>query len=79
MAFGKSAADAGLLMIPMSVGVISGSYLAGKGIARTGIPEWNPVVGMTFSSVMFQLMGSVHEHMWFLSVIACGLVWTWVQ
>lgn len=72
VALGQSAADAGLLMIPMSAGIVSGAYLTGKMIARTGIPKWNPVIGMTLCAIMFLIMGLVEENALLLSLLSCG-------
>ncbi len=48
-----SAATAGLLLMPLSAGMISGSYTTGKIIAKTAVPKWLPVFGMSLSSLSF--------------------------
>ncbi|MCG6234540.1 MDR family MFS transporter [Vibrio furnissii] len=50
---GVSVAQSGMLMIPLSAGVICGSFITGKVIARTGVPKWVPVCGMSISSSTF--------------------------
>ncbi|EKO3494398.1 MDR family MFS transporter [Vibrio fluvialis] len=50
---GVSVAQSGMLMIPLSAGVICGSFITGKVISRTGVPKWVPVCGMSVSSVAF--------------------------
>ncbi|MFG0888389.1 MDR family MFS transporter [Vibrio sp. CJQ_6] len=50
---GVSVAQSGMLMIPLSAGVICGSFITGKVIARTGVPKWVPVCGMSISSSAF--------------------------
>ncbi|MGI2881960.1 MDR family MFS transporter [Vibrio furnissii] len=50
---GVSVAQSGMLMIPLSGGVICGSFITGKVIARTGVPKWVPVCGMSISSSAF--------------------------
>ncbi len=53
---GVSVAQSGMLMIPLSAGVICGSFITGKVISRTGVPKWVPVCGMSVSfGGIFQL------------------------
>lgn len=56
---GVSAARSGLLMIPLSAGIISGSFITGKLIARSGVPKWIPVCGMSLSTLAFMTLAMV--------------------
>ncbi len=66
-----SAAKAGLLLMPLSAGIICGSYTTGKVISKTGVPKWLPVVGMSFSSVSFFALGSIELAPYTASALAC--------
>lgn len=72
---GLDAAKAGAHMIPMSAGMITGSYCTGKWIGRTGVPKYLPVMGFTLSAIMFLLLGTCPLSPWVLSLLAlgCGL------
>ncbi len=50
---GESAAKAGLLIMPLSAGMICGAYITGKIISKSGVPKWMPVMGMSLSSLSF--------------------------
>ena len=71
---GVSAAQSGVLLIPIAVGVISGSYVTGKTIARTGVPKWLPVVGMSLSTISFLLLATLSPTPYAVSMVAacCG-------
>lgn len=56
---GVGVAQSGMLMIPLSAGVISGSFITGKVIARTGVPKWVPVCGMSLSSAAFLTLATL--------------------
>ncbi len=66
-----SAAKAGLLLMPLSAGIICGSYTTGKVISKTGVPKWLPVIGMSFSSVSFFVLGGVELVPYTASALAC--------
>jgi MFS family permease len=57
--FGASASTSGLLLLPLTVGTITGSYTTGKVIARTAIPKWMPVIGMGITTIGFLLLGTL--------------------
>ncbi|GGV75341.1 MFS transporter [Streptomyces griseoloalbus] len=45
MADGVSATESGLLMLPMTGGIVGASVISGQFISRTGRYRWHPVVG----------------------------------
>jgi len=55
--FGANASTSGLLLLPLTIGTIAGAYSSGKIIAKTGVPKWIPVVGMSITTVAFLLLG----------------------
>ena len=44
---GASPTEAGLLLLPMTLGIMTGSILSGQVISRTGRYRWFPIVGVT--------------------------------
>jgi len=54
-----NAATSGLLLLPLTVGQISGALISGQIMLRTGIPKWIPVVGLSLSSCGFIALGSL--------------------
>jgi EmrB/QacA subfamily drug resistance transporter len=55
--FGTNASTSGLLLLPLTIGTIIGAYSTGKIIAKTGVPKWIPVVGMSITTIAFLLLG----------------------
>lgn len=66
-----SAATAGLLLMPLSAGMISGSYITGKVIAKTGVPKWVPVTGMSLSSLSFFSLAMLDLGPYAVSAFGC--------
>ncbi|MBD0784859.1 MFS transporter [Vibrio sp. Y2-5] len=66
-----SAASAGLLLMPLSAGMISGSYITGKVIAKTGVPKWLPVIGMSLSSLAFFSLAMFDFGPYMVSAFGC--------
>jgi len=66
-----NAAISGLLLLPVTSGHIFGALCSGRIMARTGIPKWIPVVGMTLSSIGFIALATVSP-----SPIVVGLLGT---
>lgn len=66
-----SAAKAGLLLMPLSAGIICGSYITGKVISKSGVPKWLPVIGMSFSSLSFFTLGMINLVPYSASALAC--------
>ncbi|MBI1396803.1 MAG: MFS transporter [Betaproteobacteria bacterium] len=54
-----TAATSGLLLLPLTVGMVTGSTVSGRIVARTGVPRWVPVIGMSLSSVGLALLGTL--------------------
>lgn len=50
-------AASGLLLLPVSAGLVSGAYVTGKLIGRTGVPKWFPVIGMSVTTFGFLALG----------------------
>ena len=48
---GASATDSGLLLVPLIVGLLVASILAGQGVAQTGRYRVYPILGMTISTI----------------------------
>lgn len=70
-----NAAMSGLLLLPLTAGTITGSFITGKTIARTGVPKWIPVIGMSVTTCGFLLLGTLEPSKYltgFLGLI-CGL------
>lgn len=57
LGFASKASTSGLLLLPLTIGLITGSYCTGKIIANTGVPKWIPVIGMGITCVAFLLLG----------------------
>lgn len=55
--FGANASTSGLLLLPLTIGTITGAYTTGKIIHKTGVPKWIPVIGMSITTVAFLLLG----------------------
>ena len=70
-----NAATSGLLLLPLTIGQISGALCSGRIMAHTGYPKWIPVVGMFLSTCGFIALGSIHpepNHIAMLGFV-CGL------
>ena len=59
MVTGSSATEAGLLMVPMMLGMLLTSVITGIAISRTGKYKWYPVVGMSFVAVGLLLLSTM--------------------
>ncbi len=57
--------------MPLSAGIISGSYITGKTIAYTGVPKWLPVVGMSITGLGFFLLAMIDPTPYWVSGLAC--------
>ena len=53
---GVSAAHAGLMVLPLTFGIVTGSTSTGRLISKFGKPRWLPVIGLSISSVGLLLM-----------------------
>ncbi len=52
-----SVANSGLLLLPLTGGIVVGSTLSGRIVARTGVPRPVPIVGMSLSSLALLGLG----------------------
>jgi EmrB/QacA subfamily drug resistance transporter len=69
-ATGASPTSAGLLLVPMMVGVTVSTTLAGRSIARTGRYKRFPIAGLALMTAALALLGGVAQQR---SVVATGL------
>jgi MFS family permease len=53
---GVSAANAGLMILPLTFGVVTGSTTTGRLISKFGKPKWIPVIGMSIVSSALLLL-----------------------
>jgi EmrB/QacA subfamily drug resistance transporter len=53
---GISAANAGLMVLPLTFGIVTGSTTTGRIISKFGKPKWLPVIGMAIASTGLMLM-----------------------
>jgi EmrB/QacA subfamily drug resistance transporter len=56
---GKSPTEAGLLLLPLMVGIMSGSVISGQTIARTGRYRIFPIMGLTLLGIGLALMTQI--------------------
>jgi EmrB/QacA subfamily drug resistance transporter len=56
---GQKATDSGLLIIPMTIGMLGGSTFGGRRLTRTGRYRWYPVVGCALMSVATILLAAM--------------------
>ncbi|MEL0629154.1 MDR family MFS transporter [Psychromonas aquatilis] len=70
-----NAATSGLLLLPLTVGQISGALISGQIMLRTGIPKWIPVVGLSLSSCGFIALGTLPPEPTLVGALGllCGL------
>nr|WP_246394989.1 MDR family MFS transporter [Corynebacterium anserum] len=62
MVHNLSPTEAGLMMIPMMVGMIFTSTVVGQAVSRSGKYKWYPVIGMVIMSVGLFFIGQLHAH-----------------
>ncbi|MFC7988012.1 MFS transporter [Streptomyces pilosus] len=79
MVDGASATESGLLMLPMTGGIVGASVLSGQLISRSGRYRWHPVVGSALSVVGMWLLSRLetgtprlHYSLW-MAVLGAGL------
>ncbi len=56
IAGGASASSAGLLLIPMTLGIVGGSTISGQVMMRTGRYKFLPLIGMSLSTAGYGLL-----------------------
>jgi MFS family permease len=57
-----SAQLAGLLLLPVTAGMVTAAMLASKLLGRTGESHWIPVTGMSLAATALLLLGLLPEH-----------------
>ncbi|MDV8000500.1 MDR family MFS transporter [Rhodococcus sp. IEGM 1408] len=62
MVHGLSPTAAGMMMIPMMVGMMGTSIVVGNIVSRTGRYKWYPVVGTVIMAVGLWFIGSLRAH-----------------
>nr|WP_026025933.1 MDR family MFS transporter [Vibrio rumoiensis] len=75
LGLGANAAMSGLLLLPLTAGMITGAYITGKTIAKTGVPKWMPVIGMSIATFGFALLGLLEPSKYLTGFfgLICGL------
>ena len=70
-----SAQYAGLLLLPITGGMVTAAVISAQILRRTGRPRWIPVTGLSCSALALLLLGMVSDHMSVVIVlgILCGL------
>jgi len=70
-----NAATSGLLLLPVTIGNILGALCSGRIMARTGVPKWIPVFGMSLSAVGFIALAVVDPSPIVISLLGmlCGI------
>ena len=70
-----SAQYAGLLLLPITGGMVTAAVISAQILRRTGRPRWIPVVGLSCSAAALLLLGMVPDHMSLVILlgILCGL------
>ena len=69
---GVAASHSGLLLLPLTLGMVTGSTTTGRIVARTGRPTPMPRIGLTLSACMLLLLGVLAPAPWTIAV--CGFV-----
>ncbi|HEY5830388.1 MAG TPA: MFS transporter [Hyphomicrobiaceae bacterium] len=74
---GTSAAETGLLLLPLMFGVGGGSMLTGRVVSRTGLTTIFPTVGLIFATLLLVLLsifaGNLGPRQLSLYLFGCGL------
>src|SRR5690606_30649989 len=58
---GQKATQSGLLVIPMTIGMLIGSTGCGRRLTRTGRYRWYPVIGCALMAAASVLLASMHR------------------
>ncbi len=57
LGLGTTPAHAGLMILPLTFGIVTGSTLTGRIISKTGKPKWIPVAGLSLAGTALLAMG----------------------
>jgi EmrB/QacA subfamily drug resistance transporter len=75
LGFGTSPAHSGLMILPLTFGIVTGSTTTGRILSKTGRPKWVPVAGMSIASAALLALGLLPP--WFAVIgtlgFFCGL------
>jgi EmrB/QacA subfamily drug resistance transporter len=71
---GKSPTIAGLLLLPLMLGIMSGSVISGQTIARTGRYKWFPITGLALLTIGLLLLSRVTADTSLVWVDVFGLI-----
>ena len=71
---GKSPTEAGLLLLPLMIGIMAGSVISGQVIARTGRYKWFPISGLTLLVIGLALLSRVDVDTSLVEIDVYGLL-----
>ncbi len=57
LGYQTTATTSGLLLLPLTLGMVTGSTVSGRIVARIGVPRWIPVVGMGIAALGLAALG----------------------
>jgi len=64
-----SAQASGLLLLPVTAGMVTAAMVSSRVLSHTGKPHWIPVTGMSISSAALLLLGLLPPHMALIAVL----------
>ncbi len=75
LAQGSNPSESGLLLLPVTVGIVTGSTLTGRVIARSGRPNAMPVIGLALAALALGLLAAVAPQRTLVAVLGllCGI------
>jgi predicted MFS family arabinose efflux permease len=75
LAQGSNPSESGLLLLPVTIGIVCGSTTTGRLIARTGRPNVLPVAGLVLAGSALGLLALLPLQRWVLAVLGffCGI------
>jgi len=75
LAQGSNPSESGLLLLPVTIGIVCGSTTTGRLIARTGRPYAMPVAGMILAGAALGLLALLPLHRTLLAILGffCGI------
>ncbi len=71
---GRTPTEAGLLLLPLVLGIMTGSVTSGQAIARTGRYRWFPIVGLTLLVIGAGLFSRITVDTSMLTIDAFALI-----
>jgi EmrB/QacA subfamily drug resistance transporter len=72
---GSAASDTGLLLLPITLGMVVGSMLTGRIVARSGRPRVMPIAGLSLSALALAALGLTPPLPWIVALLGalCGV------